>query len=571
MLNTRAKTFTKSIFTFLAPILLLALMTAQRAAGIGLTINDPFHRGELFTSANTIAHSTIAPLTIHGATDYLLHLMLGNILGNKAAYWTIYLNSSILSITAAAILLAIGFKITQKQKTLDKFLYRSIFALIGGWHLVGAKDIGILLVTFLITKTTRNNNKSLVTAKKYRWPIIRDWPIALISGPALIWSFDRGLVTAAAIIGSSLMAYLASKNKAEKKEIHRFWILSTAICTFTILIQYLIGHGNYIENIAFLLDTSSNWSYLQLNERLGALQNIVYATVLITMAEVLQRRKLLINRFRTGDTHTIQLYSFLAIVTVMMLKIGTNRADIGHLLMTLWAPMIISTVLTENSTTQELPRGIYPMLTVVILALILTSQHIELANMSIIFYVALILVASALLTRPSDEKIRISMVSFALALMLSLSASSIRAGYKTFTKWKAPEAIITPMNAAKSKLTIFEMSREKELNAAKLLSKYKPECLLDMTNMGTFGEILKLPTCTKYSYVVYADENYEEGIISNLKEKKPSAIIYSSEEWPYSIDGRDMKTRFPGLNNYLTDTYRKTECINGYCIASIEK
>lgn len=127
------------------------------------------------------------------------------------------------------------------------------------------------------------------------------------------------------------------------------------------------------------------------------MQALVYATVFTAMVGVFQRRKILINSFKKGDTYTIQLYILLIIVTGMMLKIGTNRAAIVNLAVALWAPIIISTILTETSTTQELPRGIYPMLAILIVILILTSQYIEPANLTIIFYAALILAASAIL------------------------------------------------------------------------------------------------------------------------------------------------------------------------------
>ena len=87
-----------------------------------------------------------------------------------------------------------------------------------------------------------------------------------------------------------------------------------------------------------------------------------------------------------------------------------------------------------------------------------------------------------------------------------------------------------------------------------------------MSNNGVINGILNLPSCTKYSYLVYASKNYEANIIEDLQIKRPEVIIYSTKFWSYAIDGKPMYSRFIELNKYILNAYPYEEC--KFCSAS---
>ena len=43
------------------------------------------------------------------------------------------------------------------------------------------------------------------------------------------------------------------------------------------------------------------------------------------------------------------------------------------------------------------------------------------------------------------------------------------------------------------------------------------KCVFDLSNNGIINGLINLPSCTKYTYLVYADKRHEENIINQLK------------------------------------------------------
>ena len=91
-------------------------------------------------------------------------------------------------------------------------------------------------------------------------------------------------------------------------------------------------------------------------------------------------------------------------------------------------------------------------------------------------------------------------------------------------------------------------------SAEKLLGS-QAKCVFDLSNNGVINSLAKLPVCTRYTYPVYEGKKDEDILILQLKKTMPSAIVYSSNYWSYSIDGRSMATRFPVLDEFLIANY----------------
>ena len=95
-------------------------------------------------------------------------------------------------------------------------------------------------------------------------------------------------------------------------------------------------------------------------------------------------------------------------------------------------------------------------------------------------------------------------------------------------------------------------------------------CVFDLSNNGVINGLTGLPACTRFSYLVYADQRYEDEILDSVRSSKPNAIVYSSTYWSFSIDGKSMHIRFPVLNNYLLENYPYEKCTFGYCVRYLE-
>jgi hypothetical protein len=103
---------------------------------------------------------------------------------------------------------------------------------------------------------------------------------------------------------------------------------------------------------------------------------------------------------------------------------------------------------------------------------------------------------------------------------------------------------------------------------SRILIENKEQCIFDLSNNGVINGLTLLPTCSKFAYPIYANQDYEQDMINNLKEKNPHIIIYSTNYWSYNIDGRNMKDRFPKLDRYILENYKYDLCKYDYCLKS---
>ena len=60
-----------------------------------------------------------------------------------------------------------------------------------------------------------------------------------------------------------------------------------------------------------------------------------------------------------------------------------------------------------------------------------------------------------------------------------------------------------------------------------------------MTNSGIINAGADLPACIRTSYPVYATKRFEYRLLRQMTDMDANAIVYSTENWQYSIDGKD--------------------------------
>lgn len=92
------------------------------------------------------------------------------------------------------------------------------------------------------------------------------------------------------------------------------------------------------------------------------------------------------------------------------------------------------------------------------------------------------------------------------------------------------------------------------------------DCVFDLSNNGIINGLTRRPSCSRFTYPVYAGPDHESILISDLRGASPRALVYSSTYWSYRIDGRNMKKRFPELDKFILENYPDEECNHGYCV-----
>lgn len=101
---------------------------------------------------------------------------------------------------------------------------------------------------------------------------------------------------------------------------------------------------------------------------------------------------------------------------------------------------------------------------------------------------------------------------------------------------------------------------------ANKISQSGATCLIDLSNSGLINGLTALPSCSRFTYPVYANSQYEEELIKAYASFLPPTIVFSSDGYQYCIDGKSMIDRFPKLNVFLAKQYPIQECNLGYCI-----
>lgn len=511
----------------------LATIALQSLRG-GMVLSDPFHHGEYFASAVIFFTTQIVnfqPLTIHGALDFIPALMARAIWGAENYFLPTYFLYKLMNIASSIMLLIIVYEITKDKA------FRFIILLSMGVAaplLVGYKDIYLLLSLSLFLILCKN---PLETAFDMVMLVI----FGVLVGLGLFWSFDRGISGVASFGVASL--FLTFKNK-------RFAISLAAFFVSVFLISFFsqtFSIENYVENIKVLLATSSQWSY---GWQRSAVVLSIFAVIfnLVVIGSVLEesyRNKSLISRM-----HELIMFSLLSL---FMLKIGINRADWGHIYSSLWAPMLMLFYFYNERIFTKAINKILVILLFVIASALSVKDGIFLPAF---VTGAIVYIAFSESRNLSSSFLKISYGAFvALSLLFTLPTSTKYATDKYL--WLGH--VFSPPNNLSSSIEGMRWVSDR-------LLERKSNCVFDLSNNGIINGLTSLPSCSRFTYLVYAGQKHEQELINSVRLTSPKAIVYSSTYWSYAIDGRSMRDRFPDLDIFLLEKYPTIECANGYCI-----
>lgn len=496
---------------------------------------DPFHYGEFFAATVGLFFDVdlpFHPLTIHGALDFIPGIFAQYQWGADNYFLPTFAIYKVLNFFAAISLILIAYELT-KYKTHQWLLLLAVAAVAP--LLVGYRDLILLISLYLFLKINYLDIKRKPS-------IFLQIFFGAIVAFGMFWSYDRGIAGALSL-GAAVLVLLF-RNRWYAIQLVSF--VATTVC-FGLLFK-VFSFENYLGDIYMLMQVSGQWSY-------GWQRLPVILTVFAIILNLTVISLLIFENFKSKTIFEklpiILCFSFLSI---FMLKMGVNRADLYHIYFSCWIPIFIIFYLYEKKATAKTEIAV--LLGVIFVAAFALTIFLKSYGLAL---VAGILFFTTLTFRnESTNKLITACFGLLIACCLGLisysAVKSFSGGQYTWIK-----SLSSP---ASNRLSV----TDGVIWASDRLQEHAVECVFDLSNNGVINGLIRRPSCSRFTYPVYADPNHESILISDLRDASPRALVYSSTYWSYNIDGRDMKKRFPGLDEFILKNYPKEECNHGYCV-----
>lgn len=509
-------------------IILLYFIQGPLAFG-GPAFTDYFHEGEYFAGLSGFLHQNeFTPLIIHGLLDVLPGWVM-----LKFAGWESYALTTKLGYTAIHLTTCIlGFRI------LGKFwrdpLTLSLLAVTLP-SLLGYRDFGLILLMLQFFSTIQRRQSR---------PIIF-WVslglLGVLGAFGLLYSSNRGLAGFGAI-GLGILVMMVNDRR---------WLISVAAFSLTLLLGHfshsLLSLSGYLENTWHFVHTSSQWSYQNTWETWffkGLMGTLLIGTALFNVWMILRSRKKV-------DHSEIALAVCLLVLSGFYLQISTYRADAGHAAMGLYCVLLnigfLRRINCLNLEGDSKASSIY----------VKVFGVIGLFTIKVKTSFGLFAIHWAL---QAFNKNNWASRWGGLALCLAIVAGTIEAG-KNISSGRGYQWV----SHSRADSVDPTLSRT-NLWLKEQLVKHQPTCVFDMTNNGIVYAAVKIPPCTKFSYLIYGSAQDESAMMAALESKRPSMIISSATYVGYAIDNVPMSIRYPNLNKLIETTYPNQICHAEACV-----
>ena len=521
----------KVISLFLLVCALFILAPNLRGSTI---LSDPFHDGEYFAVAvNFFSRQpqTFHPLSIHGALDFIPALIARQWWGDAHYFLPTVAIYSALNIAAAALVLLITHELC-KNRPFEWIVLLGMA--LGAAFFVGYRDLLLLasLYSFLLVSGRPPRATGTIALLLL---------LGALVGFGVFWSFDRGIATLFCL--GPPMLLMAWRDRTH--------LIAAAAVAGTVLGLAFFVEGfsisGYLENLSVLLQTSGQWSY---GWRLEAVVLTCFVALINGCAMIMAFRAYWISAISQEELARVIA---LMLLSIIMLKIGVNRADVEHIFNGLWAPLLLLLSLAPQTFKVRRLILLAPPIIAIAAALTFKFHHIG------FFITACLLVYTCMPHRDQGD----FRVSHLLSVMLIATSASalIYGGLKYLREgqyqWVTHVASPPENTAAVTQGVSWASQR---------LLQSQANCVFDLSNNGVINGLLNLPSCSRFTYPVYAAAQHEAELIHAITTAAPPAIVYSSTFPSYSIDGKTMRDRFQKLDNVLTARYPEEECVEGYCV-----
>jgi len=496
---------------------------------------DPFHHGEFFAATVGFfpdANPPFHPLTIHGALDFIPGLFAEYIWGAENYFLPTLAIYKVLNFFAAIFLILIAYDLT-RYKNHQWLLLLSVT--VAAPLFVGYRDLILLISLYIFLKIndhdTRRNPS--VFLKIF---------FGIIVAFGMFWSYDRGIAGAFSLGAAFLVLLFRSRQYA----ISLVAFVTTVVGLGQVFKFFSIE--NYISDIYTLIQTSGEWSY-------GWKRSPVVLTSFAVIFNVTAISLLIIESFKSKSlTEKLPIIICFGFLSIFMLKMGINRADLPHIYFSCWIPMLILLFLYEKITDVKMQVAIL-VSAILILSMVLTIllRSYGLAIVTGILAFTVLKFKNEFLNKYSIACFGLLVVS-CLGLISYMGLKSISGGQYTWIK-----SLSSPVSNRLS-------ATDGVVWASDRLKVHAVKCVFDLSNNGVINGLVRRPSCSRFTYPVYAGRQHESILIADLRDASPSALVYSSTYWSYNIDGRDMRKRFPELDKFILKNYSKEECDSGYCV-----
>lgn len=516
----------------------LAILASLHANGVpSFPVQDAFHKGEFVAAAITVLQGApfdSVPYTIHGAVDLWPALIVSLVIPERDM-----LLANTLVLYPIFSMLAVVFTALASTRLAQRFgiapLMLVPFLLIAGLC-IGWRDVFFALSLYLFARIVPDD---LGRGGGFLAQIL----FGLVIAVGTYWSFNRG---AAALIAFGLPTlWLATRH-------YRFAIsIVTAILVFLAIgssgVPGVSAQG-YLENFVMLLQTSSQWGYSRSLSR-----DLWWILTVGTVVGAISLVGLRLRRGKLSESQVVLSISLL-IGAAIYAKIGLGRIDQAHIVMGVWMPLLVVTLLlTEVQLNKPswLQLGISAV--AVVLVVYAARRYISILPIAATLIFAIAVLLGGRLRLNVAQAVTVFCVS-ALILTTGKIWGSAKKGTYAWL-WDFPNLPA----AAESVTPGIRWS-------AQSIRDSGTHCVFDLVNVGLINAVANLPACSRFTYPVYAGPQHERQLIEDLQRTAPIAILYKADFWSYAIDGKAMSSRFLALDAEILRLYPREECNLGFCL-----
>ncbi|MEB3166262.1 MAG: hypothetical protein VKO65_06280 [Cyanobacteriota bacterium] len=555
------------------PLALLCFAVLPKLIGLRLPVDDPFHLGEAFAAAITLIANPSGgsrPLTLHGAWDFIPALVSRALWGDANYFYpTIYLTDSLLPALSALLFLLFLCRILKDRNGPAVTMFLCMAALAAP-SLVGIRDLFLLISCWSLVE--------LLDADSKRVAIQALSVLVPATAIGLLWSLDRGLVGAATV----MTALLAAAGLRRRPLFIHAALLILAACGAAIWIGEWSGSISYATNLGFVIRTSSQWRYPWSPGLAGNVALAVSFTACTLLAT---------GSGRSGwrEPGFTPVWMGLAVCSLLMVRMGTNRADLIHILPAMWPALVLSAVATKRGPAPTgQGRGLLMMIAVLIdvavvffaVSAVRSWTPLLIVGATCLLWAACLLPERAdpleAANRATDGEATASVnptphqqpaIAYGLVLVLFvLTALSSGQDWLATLQGLGRGSLVTPLQFVQQGVPYARIADAGQAWAAQQIRDSGSACILDMSNSGIINAGADKPVCTRFAYPVYASQQDQSALIRDLKATAPTAIVYSTTAWQYAIDGQAMTQRLPRVDRFLKRQYPQETCHQGLCI-----
>lgn len=495
------------------------------------SFGDMFHLGEFYVAATTVAQGSPAgtPFTVHGALDVVPGLAVRAVVGADRVLVPTIVVYLLLALLAMVLFVVLVARLLPPRPALLPFMALAGFA--AAWT-VHYRDL--LLVAALL---------SVTLAVQAETPRARAWwagGTGVVVTLGVLWSWNRGLIGAVAVLGACLLIGLADRSRRSML----LALVAVPAAALVLSAVPLFRPDVVLENLAVVIEGNS-------------LAKLPWESVFVRIAWFMAvpvagaALALLVYLWQGRRSALVWGQAWLwAVVLAGMAKVALDRIDPIHLVMALWAPVAIG-ALAGPAVAERVPRPLRLSLAgAALIAMVLLSDGDRFRWAITALAAALLL--SPWLTRPWRARSAVAVVALGATAVLAWQVTAYRA---SAWGWLG--------DAARSSSTA-DLVPEGVTWAAEQL-RGQP-CILDASSQGMINALADLPTCTRYGYLPWVPASQQPDLRAQVEAQPPDVIVWTRNGGQITIGALPLGDQLRDFMTWLDEEYPVEVCRADTCL-----